>query len=41
MCAAPQFNDYMRKYLKENPEYSQYDYPTFEEFDRNRSDFEI
>jgi hypothetical protein len=29
----------MRKYLKENPEYSQYDYPTFEEFDRNRSEF--
>lgn len=31
----PQFNDYMRQYLAANPEYSQYDYPSFEEFDRN------
>ena len=30
-----QFNDYMKQYLKANPEYSQYDYPSFEEFDRN------
>ena len=32
-----QFNDYMKQYLKANPEYSQYDYPSFEEFDRNGS----
>lgn len=25
----------MRQYLAANPEYSQYDYPSFEEFDKN------
>lgn len=28
----------MKQYLKANPEYSQYDYPSFEEFDRNGCD---
>ena len=30
-----QFDQYMRQYLAANPEYSKYDYPSFEEFDKD------
>jgi hypothetical protein len=36
-CCAWQFDHYMRQYLQANPEYTIHDYPSFEEFDTDRS----